>query len=116
VENNMANVTAYVAYTRKAIIQVATLIITLGTAVATFSELPDKYASFITASVAAAGSVLHFLVPNADAPGTTPAVEPFDEDSEDGVDDEGFSSDELVTQVSPEEHSGQHRFEDPSTQ
>jgi hypothetical protein len=80
----MSNVSAQIANARKAIIQVCTLIVTFGTAVLTFSQLPDKYAALVTAGVGFAGSVLHYAVPNAPAPGTAPAEEPFD----DSVDDE----------------------------
>lgn len=91
-----SNFSATVANSRKAIIQVCTLILTFGTALLTFSQLPDKYAGIITTAVGFAGSVIHYATPNAPAAGTAPAVEPFDDSVNDEVTDD-MKPTELVT-------------------
>jgi hypothetical protein len=72
-----SNLPQYIANSRKAIIQVCTLVITLGTFVVTFQQLPDKYATLITTLVGLAGTIVHYATPNAPAPGTGTAEDPF---------------------------------------
>jgi hypothetical protein len=85
----LTNLPEYIAYMRKALIQFLTLVITLGTAVVTFNNLPDKYASIITGVVGVAGTILHYATPNAPAPGQGTAEHLFDVSSlpSDDVDD-----------------------------
>jgi hypothetical protein len=69
----LKNLPQYLAYTRKAIIQ----ILGLAASLLALGVLPDKYAGWVAGAVAFLTTVLHFLTPNAEAPGSTPAVEEF---------------------------------------
>lgn len=74
----MNNLAAYLAWTRKAIINVLGL---LGT-VLTLNLLPDPYDKWVSAAIAILTAVSHFITPNAEKPGTGEAVEDFDEEEE----------------------------------
>lgn len=64
----------YLAWTRKAVINVLGLL----TALLTLGLLPDPYAQYVATAVAVLTVVSHYLVPNSPAPGTVEAVEPAD--------------------------------------
>lgn len=76
----MKNFTAYVAWTKKAIVNVLGLL----TALLTLGLLPDPYNAWVATAVAVLTAILHFIVENAPAPGTEVASETeTDEYSED---------------------------------
>ena len=64
----------YLAWTRKAVINV----LGLATALLTLGLLPDPYSQWVSTAVAVLTIVSHFLTPNAPAPGTAEALEPDD--------------------------------------
>lgn len=75
----LSKIPGYIAYTRKAIIQV----IGLATALLALGLLPGQYSALVAAGIAVLTTILHFITPNADSPtvvdstdvdaGTTPA-------------------------------------------
>lgn len=64
ISNVVKNLPGYIAYTRKAIIQVIGL---LGALLA-LGLLPGNYSAIVATVIAVLTTILHYLTPNADAP------------------------------------------------
>lgn len=62
--NLIKNLPGYIAYTRKAIIQV----IGLAGALLALGLLPAKYSAIVAVVIAVLTTVLHYLTPNSDSP------------------------------------------------
>lgn len=75
----LKNLPAYLAYARKAIVQVLGLV----TALLALGLLPDPYAGWLAAVAGVLTTVLHYWVSNAPKPGTEVAVEPVDDPNPD---------------------------------
>lgn len=90
------NFTSYLANAKKAIIQVTGLV----GALCALGILPAPYSVWAATALGVLTTVSHYLVANADAPGTTPALEDFeppaDDDPDEPIPDE-FKPAELVT-------------------
>jgi hypothetical protein len=74
----LSNLGPYISNARKAIIQVTGLVVAL----LALGVLPDNIAGIAATVVAVLTTITHYLVPNADAPGDTPAVEDVHEAEE----------------------------------
>lgn len=88
----LKNLPAYLAWTRKAIIQV----IGLATALLTLGLLPDPYSGYVSTGVAVLTTIFHFLTPNAPAPGEAAASDEENYDDRSVVPSEWLPS-ETVT-------------------
>jgi hypothetical protein len=74
----LQNLPAYIAWTRKALVNAAGLL----TSLLALGLLPDQYAGYVAAALAVITAILHFNVSNADAPGSVEAVDEGDPDEE----------------------------------
>lgn len=74
----LKNFPAYVAWTRKAIINALGLL----TSLLALGLLHDPYDKWVAAAIAVLTVISHFFTPNAPAPGTAPAQEEFNPDDE----------------------------------
>lgn len=72
----------YIAYARKAVIQVIGLL----TALLTLGLLPDPYSVWVSTGIAVLTTIVHYMVPNALAPGSTEALDEFEVDTDSGGD------------------------------
>lgn len=72
----LEHLTEYIAYTRKAIINLTGLVASL----LALGLLNEPYAGFGAGALAVLTVLSHFFTPNASAPGTAPAVEEFGEE------------------------------------